>query len=137
MAATRPTPEAVRHAPCASWKDGDGPLIREILSRVGDKWSILVIATLHMAPMRYSDLHAAIPGLSQRMLTLTLRQLQRDGLVSREAYPEVPPRVEYELTPLGETLFETVFSLAQWAVDHRDEIETNRARFDATTSGQR
>jgi DNA-binding HxlR family transcriptional regulator len=128
---TRPMTDTARCGPCAQWRDGDGPLIREILNRVGDKWSILVIGTLNTAPMRYSDVHAAIPGLSQRMLTLTLRQLQRDGLVSRVAYPEVPPRVEYALTPLGQTLLDTVFSLAEWAVEHRDEIETNRERFDA------
>jgi DNA-binding HxlR family transcriptional regulator len=133
--ATRLTAAAVRSGPCAKWKDGDGPLIREILSRVGDKWSVLVIGTLRQAPMRYSDLHAAIPGLSQRMLTLTLRQLRRDGLVSRTAYPEVPPRVEYELTPLGETLLETVWALAQWSVEHRAEIEANRARFDQSPAG--
>jgi DNA-binding HxlR family transcriptional regulator len=131
------TAEAVRAGPCAKWKDGDGPLIREILNRVGDKWTILVIGTLRHSPMRYSDLHAAIPGLSQRMLTLTLRQLRRDGLVARTAYPEVPPRVEYELTPLGETLLDTVWALAAWAVDHRAEIEGNRSRFDAEPKSQR
>jgi DNA-binding HxlR family transcriptional regulator len=133
LMAIRPTTDTARCGPCAQWRDGDGPLIREILNRVGDKWSILVIGTLSTTPMRYSDLHAAIPGLSQRMLTLTLRQLQRDGLVDRVAYAEVPPRVEYSLTPLGETLLDTVSSLAQWALDHRDEIETNRASFDAAT----
>jgi DNA-binding HxlR family transcriptional regulator len=135
--ATPTTAAAVHSGPCAKWKDGDGPLIREILNRVGDKWTILVIGTLCQAPMRYSDLHAAIPGLSQRMLTLTLRQLRRDGLVARTAYPEVPPRVEYELTPLGETLLDTVSALAQWAVDHRAEIEGNRARFDVQPMSQR
>jgi DNA-binding HxlR family transcriptional regulator len=135
MRATRATVEAgLCGGPCAEWRDGDGPLIREILSRVGDKWSVLIIGTLHQAPMRYSDLHAAIPGLSQRMLTLTLRQLRRDGVVHRVAYPEVPPRVEYGLTPLGETLLATVQDLAKWAVDHRDEIEANRALFDASAS---
>lgn len=133
--ASRTTLEAARcTGPCANWTDSDAPIIRQILSRVGDKWSVLIICTLHQAPLRYSDLHAAIPGLSQRMLTLTLRQLHRDGLVERVAYAEVPPRVEYGLTQLGETLLDTVFALAEWAVDHRAEIEGNRARFDADSA---
>jgi DNA-binding HxlR family transcriptional regulator len=124
---------ATRPGPCARWPAESIDIIRDVLDRAGDKWSVLAIAALQAGPLRYSDLHRAIPGISQRMLTLTLRQLQRDGLVTRTAYAEVPPRVEYELTKLGATLLDTVWSLAQWAVDHHVEIRDNRARFDAAT----
>ncbi|MFF3443790.1 winged helix-turn-helix transcriptional regulator [Streptosporangium sp. NPDC002721] len=118
--------------PCALWPD-DTDFIREVLERAGDKWSTLVIATLQDGPRRYTDLYRSIPGISQRMLTLTLRHLRRDGLVERTSYPEVPPRVEYALTPLGATLLSTVLALAAWAVDHHLEIRENRTRFDALT----
>ncbi|WP_440074177.1 winged helix-turn-helix transcriptional regulator [Streptosporangium sp. OZ121] len=118
--------------PCALWPD-DTDFIREVLERAGDKWSTLVIATLQDGPRRYTDLYRSVPGISQRMLTLTLRHLRRDGLVERTSYPEVPPRVEYALTPLGATLLDTVLALAAWAVDHHLEIRENRARFDTLT----
>ena len=101
---------------------------REVLDRVGDKWSLLVIAVVESGPLRYTDLQSQIPGISQRMLTLTLRQLQQDGLVTRTAYAEVPPRVEYALTPLGRGLHEIVTSLIGWAADHHDEIRAHRTR---------
>ncbi|MEU9048347.1 helix-turn-helix domain-containing protein [Kitasatospora sp. NPDC048343] len=107
--------------------------IREVLDRVGDKWSLLLIAVLEPGPLRYTDLQRQIPGISQRMLTLTLRQLQQDGLISRTAYAEVPPRVEYTLTPLGRGLHEIATSLVGWAAAHHDEIRAHRAR---TTSAQ-
>ncbi|MBB4796172.1 winged helix-turn-helix transcriptional regulator [Streptomyces nodosus] len=123
-------PVALPH-PCASWPDNGRP-IRETLDRVGDKWSVLIIGILALSgPLRFSALHQSVPGISQRMLTLTLRHLQRDGLVKRTAYAEVPPRVEYELTPLGSSLRTIVTLLAQWATDHNDEIETARRHFDA------
>lgn len=104
----------------------DGGAVREVLDRVGDKWSLLVIGTLRDGPMRFGDLRRAVAGISQRMLTLTLAHLVEDGLVSRTAYAEVPPRVEYELTPLGRTLLPLLVSLAEWAMAHRDEINANR-----------
>ncbi|MFE0631538.1 winged helix-turn-helix transcriptional regulator [Streptomyces sp. NPDC058864] len=107
---------------------GEG--IRHIVDRAGDKWTVLVIGTLEHGPMRYTDLQHSVPGISQRMLTHTLRQLQRDGLVTRTAYPEVPPRVEYALTDLGTTLLDAVTVLIDWAGTHHDEIRSNRARFD-------
>jgi DNA-binding HxlR family transcriptional regulator len=110
-------------------------MIRDVLERVGDKWSILLIGTLQNGPLRYTDLQKAIPGISQRMLTMTLHRMNRDGLVSRNSYAEVPPRVEYRLTPLGATLLETVLALAEWAVSHHREIEGSRARFDAASTG--
>ncbi|MFI6169769.1 winged helix-turn-helix transcriptional regulator [Nocardia sp. NPDC051052] len=105
--------------------------IRKVLDRVGDKWSLLVIAALDAGPLRYTDLQYRVPGISQRMLTLTLRQLQHDGLITRTAYAEVPPRVEYARTPLGHGLHEIVASLIGWAADHHNEIRDHHAR--ATT----
>nr|WP_213015993.1 MULTISPECIES: helix-turn-helix domain-containing protein [unclassified Rhodococcus (in: high G+C Gram-positive bacteria)] len=108
-------------------------LIRQTLDRVGDKWSLLVIAVLKSGPLRYTDLQRQVPGISQRMLSLTLRQLQQDGLITRTAYAEVPPRVEYTLAPLGQGLHEIVTSLVDWAADHHDEIRANRDRSTAAT----
>lgn len=104
-----------------------GDFVRQVLDRVGDKWSLLVIANLHDGPHRYSYLLQAVPGISQRMLTLTLRQLGEDGLITRTAYAEVPPRVEYSLTPLGESLLEVATSLVQWASTHHAAIREHRA----------
>ncbi|WP_232542299.1 winged helix-turn-helix transcriptional regulator [Nocardia bovistercoris] len=109
--------------------------IRQILDRVGDKWSLLVIAVLEDGPLRYTDLQTAVSGISQRMLTLTLRQLGQDGLVSRTSYPEVPPRVEYELTPLGRGLIQVVTSLIAWVSEHHDEIHHNRVRAGVRSAG--
>ncbi|KQS00930.1 hypothetical protein ASG12_03990 [Williamsia sp. Leaf354] len=120
--------------PCEGWGD-DAPLIRSILDRVGDKWGILVIAVLRDTPMRYRQLHRSVPGISQRMLTLTLRHLERDGLVTRTVYPEVPPRVDYALTHLGVSLLEHVLGLAAWASSHSDEIRCHRDEFDQRQSG--
>jgi DNA-binding HxlR family transcriptional regulator len=119
--------------PCARWKDEDADFIRETLDLVGDKWSLLIIGTLADGPTRYSHLASAVPGISQRMLTLTLKQLQRNGIVTRTAHPEVPPRVEYALTELGTSLLDTVLALAQWAADHCGVIRHHQALFDAGT----
>ncbi|GAB6859667.1 winged helix-turn-helix transcriptional regulator [Microbacterium xylanilyticum] len=108
-----------------------GRMIRDVLDRVGDKWSLLVVATLGDDVMRFSDLLRHIPGISQRMLTLTLRQLERDGLVIRTAYAEVPPRVEYRLTALGSTFVEIAHTIAQWAIANHATIEQSRADYDA------
>lgn len=105
--------------------------IREVLNRVGDKWSLLVISALAGGPRRFNDLRRGVHGISQRMQTLTLRLLERDGLVSRTVFATVPPSVEYELTPLGRTLIEPVRALSQWAREHRQEIRAARAQFDA------
>lgn len=109
-----------------------GRAIREVLDRVGDKWSLLVIATLREDRLRFSELLRHIPGISQRMLTLTLRQLERDGLISRTAYAEVPPRVEYELTERGETLIPIAKTIGDWALANHPAIEESRAQYDAT-----
>lgn len=105
--------------------------VRDILDRVGDKWSMLVISLLEHGPRRYGHLASDIPGISQRMLTVTLQRLERDGLVTRTSYPEIPPRVEYALSPLGESLQEPISALAQWAYRHKDEFVMSRDRYDA------
>ncbi|WP_224241093.1 winged helix-turn-helix transcriptional regulator [Hyalangium gracile] len=109
--------------------DDDCVATREILSLVGDKWSVMVIVNLGEGAMRFSDLKRAIEGISQRMLTLTLRGLERDGLVTRTVLPTTPPRVDYELTRLGRTLLEPVTALATWAQHHRPEIQRAREAF--------
>ncbi|MDX2600057.1 helix-turn-helix domain-containing protein [Streptomyces caniscabiei] len=114
--------------PCARIPAEHMEFIRQVLDRVGDKWSLLLIAVVEAGPLRYTDLQRQVPGISQRMLTLTLRQLTEDGLITRTAYAEVPPRVEYSLTPLGRGLHEIVTSLIGWATDHHDEIRRHRAR---------
>jgi DNA-binding HxlR family transcriptional regulator len=105
----------------------DGGAVREVLDRIGDKWSLLVMGTLRSGPLRFGELEKAITGISQRMLTLTLKHLVEDGLVSRTAYAEVPPRVEYAVTELGATLVPLVIELAEWAMAHREQINANRA----------
>ncbi|MFI7153498.1 winged helix-turn-helix transcriptional regulator [Nonomuraea sp. NPDC050022] len=114
--------------PCAAIPAEHMAFIRQTLDRVGDKWSLLIIAVLESGPLRYTDLQRQVPGISQRMLSLTLRQLQQDGLITRTAYAEVPPRVEYTLAPLGRDLHQIVTSLIGWAADHHDEIRANRER---------
>jgi DNA-binding HxlR family transcriptional regulator len=108
--------------------------VREVLNRVGDKWSVFVVALLGEGPRRFSELRRAIEGISQRMLTLTLRGLERDGLVTRTVYATIPPRVDYALTPLGQTLLVPVQVLASWADDHRSETQLARDRFDRNSA---
>jgi DNA-binding HxlR family transcriptional regulator len=104
--------------------------LRDVLDRVGDKWSVLVMALLGSGPRRYSELQHAISGISQRMLTLTLRSLERDGLVTRTVTPTSPPRVDYALTQVGETLSIEVSSLVRWAEQHREYVGKSRLRYD-------
>lgn len=104
--------------------------VTEVLARVGDKWSMQVVMSLAAGPMRFNALLRAVAGISQRMLTRTLRNLERDGLVSRTVTPSVPPRVDYALTPLGESLREPVSLLGDWAVANREAIAAARERFD-------
>jgi DNA-binding HxlR family transcriptional regulator len=107
-------------------------LVGEILGRIGDKWSVLVVMSLRDGSLRFSEIRRAIPGVSQRMLTLTLRGLERDGLVSRKVTPTIPPRVDYELTALGRSLQSPVIALGQWATENLPHIQAARAVFDAT-----
>jgi DNA-binding HxlR family transcriptional regulator len=101
-----------------------------VLARVGDKWSVFVIMLLGGGPRRFNEIKRMVGGISQRMLTLTLRGLERDGLVTRTVFPTIPPRVDYELTDLGRGLWTPVEALGKWAAEHLAEIEDARARFD-------
>jgi DNA-binding HxlR family transcriptional regulator len=105
--------------------------LRNILDRIADKWSLLVIYVLADGVRRFTQLRREIDGISQRMLTLTLRQLEREGLVRRTVFAVVPPRVDYQLTPLGSTLFDTIQSLVVWAGEHGHEIAEARAAYDS------
>lgn len=105
-------------------------LVRDVLARVGDKWTLLTITVLASGPLRFTALHEQVAGISQRMLSQTLRALTRDGLVTRTAYPAVPPRLEYALTPLGRSLSESVDGLVNWVRDHQNDIVRNRDEFD-------
>jgi DNA-binding HxlR family transcriptional regulator len=120
---TQPIPGTL-HVP------GDCRAVSEVLARVGDKWTVLVVGTLGAGPKRFNELRRALGSISQRMLTLTLRGLERDGLVTRTVFPTVPPRVDYELTDLGRSLLEPVSELGSWAVAHRPDIQEARKRFD-------
>jgi len=115
---------------CLIRGDG-GRAIRGILDRIGDKWTVLVVATLHGERMRFGELQQRIPGVSQRMLTRTLRHLERDGLVRRTVFAEVPPRVEYDLTETGQTLVAPAVTLAEWAIQHNPDIERSQQDYDA------
>ena len=106
-------------------------VVLEVLDRVGDKWTVMVVGVLALGPMRFNAVQRSIPGLSHRMLTITLRGLERDGLVERRAYPTSPPKVEYELTEFGHSLIEPLRVLAGWAMGNREKILSARTRFDA------
>ena len=124
---------SVEHTNVPDPTDGvttDCQVINSILSRVGDKWTLLVVMVLGSGPRRFNELKRVIGGISQRMLTLTLRGLERDGFVSRTVFPTIPPRVEYRLTELGESLRPAVESLGTWAFSHQADIEAARTRFD-------
>jgi len=118
-------------------KDPTNPVCRTIstlLSRIGDKWTVLVVQTLGEGPKRFNELRREIPSVSQRMLTLTLRNLERDGLVNRTVTPSIPPRVDYELTELGQSLQKPICGLATWATDNVEAIHEAQARFDANAN---
>ena len=124
---------ARRHAASSTLTAHHDCEFRDVLDRVGDKWSLLVIAMLEQRPAaraRFSELKRSIPGISQRMLTATLRSLERDGLLTREVFPEVPPRVEYELTPLGRRFMQPVRGLVTWLQSNWSTIRTARETFD-------
>ncbi|NVP56315.1 winged helix-turn-helix transcriptional regulator [Mycoplana rhizolycopersici] len=106
---------------------------REILDRVGDKWSLSVIGALRAGPLRFNELKKQVTGISQRMLTLTLRYLERDGLVTRTMFATIPPRVDYALTPLGFKLLKPVCELVEWVQENSAEIEAAQRSFDEQT----
>lgn len=111
--------------------------VSQVLARIGEKWSVLIIMMLSAGTRRFSDLKRDIDGISQRMLTLCLRGLERDGLVKRTVFPVVPPRVDYELTPLGRSLTEPVVALGTWARNHIAEIDAARAAYDERAGVER
>ena len=111
--------------------------VSEVLARVGDKWTVLVVGVLGDGPKRFNEIRRSLGSISQRMLTLTLRALERDGLVTRTAFPTIPPRVDYELTRLGRSLLEPVSGLGMWARQNQAAIQTARLRFDAGKGGGR
>ncbi len=115
---------------------GECKLVSETLARIGDKWTVLVVELLceGRSPMRFNEIRRAIDGISQRMLTLTLRSLERDGLVVRTVHPTIPPRVEYALTDLGRTLRTPLVAVAEWARANRGAIDQARQTFDATST---
>ncbi len=109
---------------------GDCRAVSDVLARVGDKWSVRVVSRLGEGSMRFNELRRSIGGISQRMLTLTLRGLERDGLLTRTAFPTIPPRVDYALTPLGRDLLNPVSALGAWAIRNQPKIARAREQFD-------
>jgi DNA-binding HxlR family transcriptional regulator len=114
---------------------GDCKAISAVLARIGDKWTVLVVNFLGSGAKRFSEIRREVGGISQRMLTLTLRALERVGLVTRTVLPTNPPRVEYALTPLGFSLLEPVQALGSWAIEHQETMEDARQRFDRAVAG--
>lgn len=104
---------------------------RDVLDRIGDRWTVLVVLTLADGSLRYTELASRVQGISQKMLTQTLRGLERDGLATRRVYAQVPPRVEYSLTDLGRTLLVPLGAIADWATGHMDAVRAARRAFDA------
>jgi DNA-binding HxlR family transcriptional regulator len=133
---THPGGTACDYSGAYQWDTREDCEVRQILDRIADKWSLLVIALLDERCLRFTELRRAIDGISQRMLTVTLRQLERDGLVRRTVHPVVPPRVDYELTPLGVTLHETIQALVTWTERHQNEIAAARAAYDARSTAE-
>jgi DNA-binding HxlR family transcriptional regulator len=126
--------------PVAVCGSNDPAAVRELLTRIGDKWSIFLVLSLAKllgGRARFSELQRAMPGISQRMLAVTLRSLERDGLLTREVFPEVPPRVEYELTRLGKSLLHPMQSLVDWGTTNWDLVKKAQSRFDSKSGPAR
>jgi DNA-binding HxlR family transcriptional regulator len=130
----KPEHKKVPALPAIPHQESDCRGVASVLARVGDKWSVLVIMLLGEGPRRFNELKRMVGGISQRMLTLTLRGLERDGLVTRTVFPTVPPRVDYELTDLGRGLSDPVIKLGAWAQQHLPDIDTARKKFDGRNS---
>ena len=111
-------------------EDVDGCPVRDILDKVGDKWSMLIVMTLSAGPLRFNELKRRVPDISQKMLTQTLRELQRDGMVGRQVFPTVPPAVEYRLTAMGQSVIVPFGALVSWANQNHEQIYASRAEFD-------
>ncbi|MFT3804655.1 MAG: helix-turn-helix domain-containing protein [Burkholderiaceae bacterium] len=123
-------------APPHDLQNADCQKVSQVLARVGEKWSVLIITYLTDGPRRFTEIKRTINGISQRMLTLCLRGLERDGLVKRTVYSVMPPHVEYELTPLGRSLTQPVIALGAWAIEHIADIDAARQAFDAQESNK-
>ena len=136
MTAGRPLQEGTSLKPGSLNLTEDCRRISDILSRVGDKWTVLVVGQLRDGPVRFKELQRRIGGISQKMLTATLRGLERDGFVIRTVFPTVPPRVEYGLTPLGQDIIRPLRGLEEWARENAGEVEEARRRFDAKAGGR-
>lgn len=124
--AKNPEPDLDAEAECKA--------MAQVLDRIGDKWTVMVVGALSDGPQRFNAILRTIGGVSHRMLTLTLRGLERDGLLTRTVYPTIPPKVEYELTELGSSLIAPLRALASWGAQSRPAIEESRARYDARTA---
>ncbi len=129
------TPGAVTNQASGPLAPSECRRVGEVLSRIGDKWTVMIIAELGEGPLRFNELRRAITGVSQRMLTLTLKNLERDGLVSRTVTPSVPPRVDYALTDLGQSMLEPVQALGQWAAAHIPAMDAAREQYDGREAG--
>jgi len=116
----------VDHTACTS--------VTDVLARIGDKWTVMVVGSLREGPLRYNEIQRRVEGISQRMLTLTLKGLEQDGLVNRTMYPTIPPRVDYELTELGHSLIQPLRVLFEWASEHRPEIVAARNAFEGKSA---
>ncbi|MEY9926218.1 DNA-binding HxlR family transcriptional regulator [Catenulispora sp. GP43] len=127
-----PATQTDEHGPCGDDDCG----IRDVQDRLGDRWSVLVIAELAKGVRRFGALKAAIPGISQRMLTVTAKRLIRDGMVERTVYPTIPPQTDYRLTPMGESFAQAVAELADWSRRHKDAVAVARLRFDLDHPGE-
>src|SRR6266446_4840577 len=135
--ALKPEHKKVPVLPPQPHLDSDCRGVASILARVGDKWSVFVIMLLGDGPRRFNEIKRMVGGISQRMLTLTLRGLERDGLVTRTVFPTIPPRVDYELTPLGTSLQLPISNLGEWAYANRRKIEAARSRFDCDATSKK
>jgi DNA-binding HxlR family transcriptional regulator len=111
--------------------------VADVLARVGDKWTVYIVRLLAKGPMRFNEMRREVSAISQRMLSLTLRGLERDGLVKRTVTASIPARVDYELTPMGHTLIGPLKALGLWAISNRDYVEASRARYDQENSGSK
>jgi DNA-binding HxlR family transcriptional regulator len=116
---------------------GDCRAVADVLARIGDKWTVYIVGLLSKGPMRFNEIRRAVTAISQRMLSLTLRGLERDGLVTRTVFPTIPPRVDYELTEVGRTLIAPLKQVGSWAIANRDYVESARAKFDAANAGSK
>ena len=131
-----PAKSAVKHATEPEHDDhADCIAVGQVLDRIGDKWTVMVVGALSKGPVRFNAIMRLIGGVSHRMLTLTLRGLERDGLVKRTAYATIPPKVEYELTEIGRSLIKPLKTLGAWALQNRPVVERARAKFDAKKQG--